>query len=342
MENSNNLSFPSVKLIVKTVDSRQTFKLNTLLDSGATGLYVDKRFTEKHNITTKKLPFPMRVYNADGTHNSNGVITHQTELVFQVNGHTSKDWFYVVDLGGKAMIVRMNWLRDHNPEIDWKTGTLEFKRCPSSCGGMTKNLLMNLNNIINESQEISDNEIRHQIHASQTTATKLATENYDKNKKNTFQDILKGPYADFMDVFGEEGPSGLPPRRTWDQAIDLEDDWKSKKWKQRIYPLNPKEQAELDKFLKENLEKGTIQTSKSEVSSPFFFVAKKGGELRPIVDYRKLNDITIKNSYPLPLIPELVDKWKGCEFFTKLDVCGAFNNIRIKEGNEWKTAFSTN
>jgi len=90
------------------------------------------------------------------------------------------------------------------------------------------------------------------------------------------------------------------------------------------------------------LEKGHLRSSKSELASPFFFVAKKGGELRPIADYRKLNDITIKNKYPLPLVPELIDKWKGCKYFTKLDVRGAFNNIRIKEGDEWKTAFITN
>ena len=346
LANSANLSFPSVSLLARTVDSDQVFKVNALLDSGATGLYLDKRFVERHNITTRALPVPMRVYNADGTHNSNGVITHEAQLVFTVQGHTSKEWFYVVDLGGKSMIVGMNWLRDHNPSIDWTTGQLEFKRCPSSCGGMTK-LIGNIHNLIDESEEFSDNEqvvteLRHDILAYQTMATKLATESFNKDQRPTLDQILKGPYGDFADVFGEEGLSELPPRRSWDHAIDLEPNWQSKKWKQRIYPLNPKEQAELDTYLKEGLEKGHLQPSKSEMASPFFFVAKKGGELRPIVDYRKLNDITVKNKYPLPLIPELVDKWKGCKYFTKLDVRGAFNNIRIKEGDEWKTAFITN
>ncbi len=78
------------------------------------------------------------------------------------------------------------------------------------------------------------------------------------------------------------------------------------------------------------------------MASPFFFISKKDGTLRPIVDYRKLNDITIKNKTPLPLIPELIDKWKGCKYFTKLDVRAGYFNIRIKEGDEWKTAFVTN
>jgi len=223
---------------------------------------------------------------------------------------------------------------------------LEFKRCPVSCGGQTV-LKGNINNLIDESQVLSDNqlelnEIRHGIFAYQTMATKLATKDFDKHQRPTLDEILRGPYGDFDDVFGEKVLDGLPPQRSWDHAIDLEPNWKEKKWKQHIYPLNYTEQAELDKYLKEGLEKGHLQSSKSELACPFFFVSKKGGELRPIVDYRKLNDITVKNKYPLPLVPELIDKWKGCKFFTKLDVRSAFNNIRIKKGDEWKTAFITN
>jgi len=346
LSNLENIRFPSVSLLVKTVDSNQTSKINALLDSGATCLYIDKRFVEKHNITTRPVSTPMQVYNADGSHNANGVITHKVQLIFTVQGHTTKDWFYVTDLGGKAMIVGMNWLHDHNPIINWKTGLLEFKKCPSSCSGQSVHK-KNIDVLINESQVLSEsqlelNELRHEIFTYQTMSTKLATKDFDKTHRPTFDEILKGPYGDFKDVFGERGPQELPPSCHWDHAIDLEPGWKDKKWKQRIYPLNPIEQVELDKFLKEGLEKGHLRSSKSELASPFFFVAKKGGELRPIADYRKLNDITIKNKYPLPLVPKLIDKWKGCKYFTKLDVRGAFNNIRIKEGDEWKTAFITN
>jgi len=196
-------------------------------------LYIDKRFVEKHDITTRPLPTPMRVFNADGSHNSDGVITHEAELIFTIQGHTTKDWFYVTKLGGKSMIVGMTWLRDHNPLIDWKTGQLEFKRCPVSCGGQTI-LKGNINNLIDESQVLSDNqlelnEIRHGIFAYQTMATKLATKDFDKHQRPTLDEILKGPYGDFDDVFGEKGLDGLPPRRSWDHAIDLEPDWKEKK-----------------------------------------------------------------------------------------------------------------
>jgi hypothetical protein len=77
-----------------------------------------------------------------------------------------------------------------------------------------------------------------------------------------------------------------------------------------MYNLTPQEQIELDKFLKENLDKGYIRPSQSPMASPFFFVDKKDGKLRPCQDYRYLNEHTVKNAYPLPLITELLDKLK--------------------------------
>ena len=78
------------------------------------------------------------------------------------------------------------------------------------------------------------------------------------------------------------------------------------------------------------------------MASPFFFVTKKDGKLRPCQDYRYLNEWTIKNAYPLPLISEIMDKLKGAKYFTKLDVRWGYNNIRIKKGDEWKATFKTN
>ena len=77
------------------------------------------------------------------------------------------------------------------------------------------------------------------------------------------------------------------------------------------YKLTPGEQMKLDKFLKENLDKGYIQPSQSPMASPMFFVAKKDGKLRPCQDYQYLNQRTIKNAYPLPLINNILDKLKG-------------------------------
>jgi len=78
------------------------------------------------------------------------------------------------------------------------------------------------------------------------------------------------------------------------------------------------------------------------MASPVFFIKKKDGTLWLVQDYRALNAMTVKNKYPLPLISELINKLRGAKYFTKLDVRWGFNNVRMKEGDEWKAAFRTN
>jgi hypothetical protein len=78
------------------------------------------------------------------------------------------------------------------------------------------------------------------------------------------------------------------------------------------------------------------------MASPVFFIKKKDGSLRLVQDNRMLNDMTVKNKYPLPLISELVNQLRGAKYFTKLDVRWGFNNVQIQEGDEWKATFRTN
>jgi len=94
-------------------------------------------------------------------------------------------------------------------------------------------------------------------------------------------------------------------------------------------------------FLDEQLKKGYIQPSKSPYASPFFFIKKKDGKLRPVQDYRKLNEHTIHNRYPLPFILDLISQVQDAHIFTKLDVHWGYNNIRIKAGDEEKGVFKT-
>ena len=97
----------------------------------------------------------------------------------------------------------------------------------------------------------------------------------------------------------------------------------------------------METFVKDNLAKGYIRPSKSPMASPFFFVDKKDGKLRPCQDYCALNEGMIKNAYPLPLISDLMDKLRGAKYFTKLDIRWGYNNIRIKDGDQWKGEFKT-
>ena len=108
-----------------------------------------------------------------------------------------------------------------------------------------------------------------------------------------------------------------------------------------IYQLTPKETIALKIHIEEGKRNGHLCPSKSPMASPFFFIDKKDGDLCPVQDYRALNGITIKNTVPLPLIPELIDKLHRACYYTKFDVRWGYNNIRIKEGDEWKAAFKT-
>ena len=143
-----------------------------------------------------------------------------------------------------------------------------------------------------------------------------------------------------MDVFVKKSFDSLPESRPWDHAIKLTGDhWSPRR---KLYPLSPIEQAELDKFLEENLASGWIHPSKSPMVAPFFFVKKKDGSLQPVQDYRFLNSITVKNKYPLPLVDNLIQSLRGAQYFTKLNVRWGYNNIRMWDGDKWKAAFCMN
>lgn len=104
---------------------------------------------------------------------------------------------------------------------------------------------------------------------------------------------------------------------------------------------SPSKSVPLSSTTETNLRKGLIRRSSSSAGAPILFARKKTGELRLCVDYHGLNAIAKKNRYPLPLVNELLDRVQGCTVFTTLDLKSAFNLIRIRKGDEWKTAFRT-
>jgi len=143
----------------------------------------------------------------------------------------------------------------------------------------------------------------------------------------------------WLKVFGKVESERMLVRKAWDHAIDLNDDFKASK--ARVYPLSRNEKEEVQKFVDEHLRKGYIRPSKSPQMSPVFFVGKKDGGKHMVMDYRRLNKQTVKNNYPLPLITDLVDSMGNKRVFTKMDLRWGYNNVRIKEGDEWKVAFTT-
>ena len=151
--------------------------------------------------------------------------------------------------------------------------------------------------------------------------------------------LVPKQYHDFLPLFTKKGADELPPHRYVDHEIPLETDKKPPMG--RMYSMSATELQEIRKWIEENLSKGFIRASSSSCASPILFVKKKDGSLRLCVDYRALNDITIKDRYPLPRIEETLNLIRGAKYFTRLDLRSAYNLIRIKEGDEWKTACRT-
>lgn len=150
---------------------------------------------------------------------------------------------------------------------------------------------------------------------------------------------LPTKYLQYSDVFSKDKSTQLPPHRPYDCAIELEDGATPPFGP--LYRLSQAENEALRVHVEENRALGFVRPSSSSAGAPVLFVKKKDGTLRLVVDYRGINRITRKNRYPLPLIDSLLDQMSGRVIFTKLDLRGAYNLVRVKSGDEWKTAFRT-
>ena len=144
--------------------------------------------------------------------------------------------------------------------------------------------------------------------------------------------VVPPEYHTFLNIFSRPESNKLPLHRAYDYTIPLKEGSEP--------PFNPlrgisrDELLVLQKYLKDNLTKGFIKASSSPAAAPVFFIRKPQGGLRFCVDYRGLNEITIKNRYPLPLIKETLDRLSKAYYFTILNIVAAFNRIRLKKGEE--------
>ena len=146
-------------------------------------------------------------------------------------------------------------------------------------------------------------------------------------------------YQELYAMFKEEAHEKLLEHQDWDYEIPIEEG--KKPTYGPIYVLSETKLKALREYLDKNLKKGFIRPSTSPAGYSILFVPKKNGKLRLCVDYRQLNAITVKNQYLLPLIAKLQDRIQGSQWFTTLNIRGAFNLVQMKEGEEWKTAFQT-
>ena len=325
-------STPQVHQLVNTLQSssphltktmklkfRETIlsEITVMIDSGATGNFCDIRFAREIGIKAIPKEKCEAVRAVDGTNLSSGPIVNHTEPVEIITqeGHHETLQFNLIDAPQFQLILGLPWLTEHNPYIDWSARTITYNSdfCKENCFRTEK-----------EKTEVSQ-------------ANYLSEGGMSVCAIHTVE--IPHEYAEFSDVFNEVDAEKLPPHRSYDCKIELEPG--SNLPCSRIYALTEKENEHLKEYLQKYLANGFIRPSQSSVSSPLFFVPKREGDLRTCIDYRAINRITKKNRYPLPLISVLLDQVKGAQIYTKLDLRGAYHLIRVREGDEWKTAFKT-
>ena len=121
---------------IESTDNQWKYRVRALVDSGATGLFIDCEYVKSNQIPTTKLPQPIPVFNVDRTTNTEGSISEVAELLLHYNGHSERALFCVTNLGRQNLILGHTWLKDHNPEVDWRTRKVEMSRCsPWCCNG---------------------------------------------------------------------------------------------------------------------------------------------------------------------------------------------------------------
>ena len=248
----------------------------------------------------------------DGMENKKGMIKNHVDLRFSLNRKEFQERFYVTGLGKQKIILGLPWLRKHNPEINWQTGKLEwqtrsnpkrffiFKKKEKTNNGQMENETSKSNLPPTVMEEVDEEEFMNKMinalnaddeHVLETIqeyhqgvwinkthmATELAVAENLKKKVLLLEEMIPKEFHEYLDIFDEQKANQFPVSRPWDHQIKMKEGLEPKSFKN--YSLTPQEQIEMEKFLKENLEKGYIRPSKSPMASPFFFVDKKDRKL---------------------------------------------------------------
>lgn len=313
---------------------------SALLDSGCSVYLIDSGFAKQ--IKLDEIPFKkgkeIKLVSGIGLESSNdqtvGHVSGVTLDTFLHMGHSNPQShkedisFGTTPLSGPYSVVLSNrWLGHHNPNIDWEKGRIEFTRCPESCSLPSTDEIVSvicIENTPNNSLSSFTDQQSIQFNA------KIVTSGSPE---------LPPQYADFADVFDEVACRRIPQYRAeFDAYIEFKDPTVLPRIRP-IIPLNREKDVILKKWLDDDISKGYLRISKSQIAAPIFFVSKADGGWRPCIDYRDLNTLTKRIHTPLPLISELIDRLSGARIFTKIDLRSAYNQLRIRAGEEWKYSF---
>ena len=290
----------------------EAVKVKVMLDSGSAGNFISPDAVQRCGLQTQPRETPLSVTHVQG--GKVGMVTEQVRCRVRKGTHSEFITFDVVPLGKHAIIIGMPWLQIHNPNMDWENSKLSFdlEYCRMNC-------------------------IRDRDEGDEGDLEIMEISVVSEEEKGT----IPSEYHDLLEVFDIEKARSLPPSRgEFDFKIDLKRD---AEWPKpaKPYRLTPAQMEEAKTQINELENSGMISKSQSPFAAPLFFVGKKDGGQRMCIDYRKLNEITIRDAYPLPNMESLLESARGASVFSKFDLRSAYNMIRIRPEDAWKMAFVT-
>lgn len=324
-----------------------------LIDGGAQGNVISSSFIKQHEIPLQSSsPIPIILPNG---HQS--LSAHTANVTFQRQQYSATINPIVYPLQKYDLILGKPWLAEVNPFIDWRTNTLRIKQngvdIDWECAGFkstsistrSRGLLLSHIHFYTEAVTPGSEIYLAFVRSKEDDDSQMDPDNLNlDHKPETKADPKPLPpeihtivHTEYPDVFPSSLPSGLPPDRG--DAMRIETDPTADPPFKPVIRLSVAELDELKKQLDDLLSRKLIKPSTSPYGAPVLFVKKHDGSLRLCVDYRALNRITKKNRHPLPRIDELIDRFRGAKYFTKLDLISGYHQQRIYEPHTHKTAF---
>ncbi|KAJ9547556.1 hypothetical protein OSB04_020099 [Centaurea solstitialis] len=286
-----------------------------LFDTGATLSYVSHAFCKDFQLERGKLANPLAIdIAAEEVRVVEDVFRDCTIEIF---GVTFKINLIPIPMNGVDVVVGVYWMFENQATVDVAE---QLVRTQNSSGG---ELVVYGKGRKRQPSFCTIAKVRKYLQQGCAGYLAYAVVDQAKGKKLSIANVLM--VSEFPDVFLEELP-GIPPDRQVEFRIDLVPG--SAPVARTPYHLAPPELQELSSQLQELSEKGFIRPSSSPWGAPILFVKKKDGTHRMCIDYRELNKATIKNRYPLPRIDDLFDQLQGTAWFSKIDICSGYHQLK--------------